>query len=379
MSNGTDSAAVLAATLSDRSLNARMGVTRANFLRAAFWTALIVFVFWCGYQIERNVLHRGPANIRYIREASEAAMRYITIPHIVIGFLFLVSSKNNRSTRQRLWTVGLLAAGAGLCVLYRLGGGPTDVVLSAGVYFYFLVHELRDEAMFYTVLGEAAPIPDKAAFRRFVRAMIALIIVSLAVVVIAPASFGIYAEKLRAKATGLASLQLAETAWLQGSLPLPVKIACCVLPIAAVAAGYAVVLRKYARVFGYADVKSFAEAHAKLFFVMFGVAAVLGMALLLTQRAYSLILFHVVAWYIFASYQFTRYAPKEKPTGLLTWMRTTTAGFRTLHIGMAAALMILGLVWTLGMNQHAALAWLLAPESFLYWTLMHITVSFVPR
>lgn len=379
MSNGTDSAATIAVPIPDRSLNARLGVTRANFLRAALWTAVIVFFFWCGYQIERNVLHRGPANIRYIREASEAAMRYITIPHILIGFMFLVSSKNNRSTRQRLWTVGLLAAGAALCVLYRLGGGPADVVLSAGVYFFFLVHELRDEAMFYTVLGESAPIPDKAAFRNFVRAMIALILCSLAVVIIAPASFGIYAEKLRLKSTGLASMQLAETAWLQGTLPMPVKIACCILPIAAVAVGYSFVLRKYARSFGYANVKTFTEAHSRLFFVMFGVAAVLGAALLLTQRAYSLILFHVVAWYIFASYQFGRFAPKEKPKSLWIWMRTTTAGFKTLHIGLAVGLMVLGLVWTLGMNQHPALVWLLAPESFLYWTLMHIMVSFVPR
>lgn len=379
MSNGTDSASTIAMPVQDSSLNARLGVTRANFLRASFWTAIIVFVFWCGYQIERNVLHRGPANIRYIREASEAAMRYITIPHILIGFMFLVSSKNNRSMRQRLWTVGLLAAGAALCVFYRLGGGPTDVVLSAGVYFFFLVHELRDEAMFYTVLGEAAPIPDKAAFRNFVRAMIALIICSLAVVVIAPASFGIYAEKLRLKATGIASMRLAETAWLQGSLPMSAKIACCVVPIATVAVGYAFVLRKYARVFGYASVKAFTEAHSRLFFVMFGVAAVLGAALLLTQRAYSLILFHVVAWYIFASYQFSKHPPKEAPQSWWVWMRTTTSGFRTLHIGMAAVLMVVGLVWTLAMNQHPALVWLLAPESFLYWTLMHIMVSFVPR
>jgi hypothetical protein len=53
-------------------------------------------------------------------------------------------------------------------------------------------------------------------------------------------------------------------------------------------------------------------------------------------------------------------------------------GFKTLHIAVVV-LMAVGLVWTLALGQTHSLAWLLAPESFLYWTIMHITVSFVPR
>jgi len=60
-------------------------------------------------------------------------------------------------------------------------------------------------------------------------------------------------------------------------------------------------------------------------------------------------------------------------------MRTTVKGFKTLHIGMVVVLMAIGLVWTIGPHQTVALKWLLAPESFLYWTIMHITVSFVRR
>jgi hypothetical protein len=50
-----------------------------------------------------------------------------------------------------------------------------------------------------------------------------------------------------------------------------------------------------------------------------------------------------------------------------------------LHIGMVVVLMAIGLIWTLPLNQAAWLRWLLAPEAFLYWTIMHITVSFMPR
>ncbi len=379
MSNGTDSAATIAIPLSSSNLSARLGVTRANFIKAVFWTAVIVFFFWCAYKVERDVLDRHPASDRFIREASEAAMRYITIPHIIIGFLFMVSSRNNQSRQKRLWVLGLLLAGAGLCTLYYGGGGRTDLVLSVGVYFYFLVHELRDEAMFYTVLGEAAPIHDKAAFRSFVRWMVALIVASLAAMVLTLAPFGFYVKKMTASETGLASLGLAETAWFDGSLPMMWKVVLALIPGVVVALGYVYVLRRYSRVFGYADVKPFMEAHSKLFFVMFGVAAVLGLIILVTQRFYALILFHVVAWYVFASYQFAKNPPKSPPQGWWTWMRSTATGFKTLHIGLAVLLMAIGLYWTLGLDQSPALYWLLAPESFLYWTIMHITVSFVPR
>lgn len=379
MSNGMDSAAPIPYSIPEQSLVSRIGVTRWNFIKAALATAGIVFIFWCAYYVEREWFHRHPASIRYIREASEAAMRYITIPHIVIGFLFLVSSKNNRSLRSRLWTVGLLALGVLLCGLYYRGGGRTDLVLSVGVYFYFLVHELRDEAMFYTVLGEAAPIPDKKLFKNFIRWMVALIVCSLLAFVLAAAPTGFYVQKMTASDTGLASLGLAHTAWFDGSLSTPIKIIAGGLPLVIVSAGYVYVLRKYSRAFGFNNVKSFMQTYDKLFFVMFGVAAVLGLVILLTQRFYALILFHVVAWYVFASYQFNRHPPKEPPKNWWVWMRTTPRGFKTLHIGMAAILMIVGLVWTLGFNLHPSMNWLLAPESFLYWTIMHITVSFVPR
>ena len=89
------------------------------------YTALIVLVFWCAWKVERDVLHRHPGDIRYIREASEAAMRYLTIPHILIGFFFMASSPKNQSRRKRAWAVGLLLAGVGLCLVYWKGGAKT--------------------------------------------------------------------------------------------------------------------------------------------------------------------------------------------------------------------------------------------------------------
>ena len=60
-------------------------------------------------------------------------------------------------------------------------------------------------------------------------------------------------------------------------------------------------------------------------------------------------------------------------------MRTTPAGFRVLHIGLALGLLLLGGVWMYGLGGGTWLWTFLSAESFLYWTIMHITVSFVPR
>jgi len=369
MPNGTSPSSAAVAIAGDSRVAAvPVSVAERHFRRAMLYTALIVLVFWCGWKVERDVLHRHPGDIRYIREASEAAMRYITIPHILIGFFFMVSSPKNQTRRKRAWVVALLLAGVGLCLVYWKGGAKTNVLLYAGVYYYFLIHELRDEAMFYDVLGGGASIRDRAVFRNMVRALIALITLAIAAFAWSLVPFGVFDSKVAAGG-----------AWLDGSLPMGLKIAMAAGPLLVVAVAFVVALRHYAVRQGYAGAGVLLRAHAPLFRVMGGVACVLGLSLLLTQRPYSLILFHVVAWYIFAAYQFTRHPPKAAPRNVWLWMRTTVRGFKTLHIGMVVILMAIGLVWTLWLGRAPALTWLLAPESFLYWTIMHITVSFVPR
>ena len=82
----------------------------------------------------------------------------------------MVTALKNRTPVRRLWILGLLVAGAGLCSVYHLGGAKTNVFLMVSVYLYFLVHELRDEAMFYHALGGAAPVCDRETFGKMTRA-----------------------------------------------------------------------------------------------------------------------------------------------------------------------------------------------------------------
>src|SRR5438552_2982229 len=114
----------------------RARITEGNFLKAVIGTTLVVLLFSAGYWFERSVLQRHPSDIRFIREASEAAMRYITIPHILIGFLFMWSSPKNQTTEKRLWVFSLLLIGAVFCAIYGIGGGKTNAVLYLGVYLY---------------------------------------------------------------------------------------------------------------------------------------------------------------------------------------------------------------------------------------------------
>jgi len=220
--------------------------------------------------------------------------------------------------------------------------------------------------MFYGVLGDASPIADRMAFDRMVKNLIGLTVFTLAAIVWSLIPLGGYAAK---------GYEIAAIA----NWPIWARLQLSILPLVAALAGYTITLRRSALRLRYDSVATLIRTHATLFKVMFGVIGVLGAALLITRRPFSLILFHVVAWYVFASWQLARHPPKAPAPGLWGWMRTTPTGFKTLHIGMAAVLMCIGLVWTLGLHQTPYLAWLLAPESFLYWTIMHITVSFVPR
>jgi len=380
MANGHPTSAAVA--LQPSATRRELTVTERNFLRAVLLVVGVVFLFWCGYYFEREILNRHPAETRFIRESTEAAMRYLTIPHFIIGFLFMVSSRRNQNLRQRMWVGGLLMLGTGLCALYYLGGGKTNMIMYSAVYLYFLVHDLRDEAMFYNALGDSPSVADRATFNNFVRWMIGLVVFSLAALAWAPTPFGAYYEKVVAEQSALSDTVLASSPIYDGSLPLIAKLAVAGIPILIGVVCYALVLRYYAARLGHPNVASLVNAHAPMIRVMIGVAAVLGLSLVITRRPYALILFHVVAWYVFAAYQLAKHPPKAPPAGWWTWMRTTAKGFKTLHIGLVVLLMAVGLYWTLALDPNDTSHWLAAvlhPHAFLYWTIMHITVSFVPR
>ncbi len=378
MANGTlDAAAGLPARPAGRF--AALTITERNFLKSMVWVVAIVAVFWCGYKLERDVFDRHPGEKRFIREASESATRYVTIPHFLIGFLFMASAPKNRTPRKRAWIGGLMLASTALCAFYAMGGGRTNLLLYAGVALYFLVHELRDETMFYSALGDSPPVKDPAAMTGMLRALTGLIVLTIALFIWVPAPFGVYIEKLKLDGTSPMHETLASLSIFNGSLPIPLRLAVGMAPLVIPAAAFHYTLKHYARRLGFAGVGQMVETYKPLFRVIIGVVLVLGLAMLITQRIYPLVMFHVVAWYIFASHQLARFRPKTPPRGWWAWMRTTPEGFKTLHIGLFVFMMVLGLLWTFAFDHTVYLHWVLSPAAFFYWTIIHITVSFVPR
>jgi hypothetical protein len=65
-----------------------------------------------------------------------------------------------------------------------------------------------------------------------------------------------------------------------------------------------------------------------------------------------------------------------------SWLRGTRRGFNLLHAGLALALVGAGVWWAYGFGNDPGvrpLHLLLSREAFPYWTIMHVSVSFVPR
>ena len=60
-------------------------------------------------------------------------------------------------------------------------------------------------------------------------------------------------------------------------------------------------------------------------------------------------------------------------------MRTTRRGFITLHIGLAVVVALLIAVNVYGYGRQGPLDLILGSKGFYYWTVMHVTLSFLPR
>ena len=179
--------------------------------------------------------------------------------------------------------------------------------------------------MLYTVLGEAAPIADKTAFKGLVRWMTALIVFTMAAFVWAPIPYGLYFKKLSEPTSALARWAAANATWLDGSMSMPLKFAAERRSLrlfrdqgSAHSSGGTAAVR-----LGYPDIRTLVRTHAILFK---GHSA--------SRRAwpvagpdaarYSLILFHVVAWYIFAAYNFAKHPP-QAPQRRSPWMQPASA------------------------------------------------------
>jgi len=337
-----------------------LGKCEQNLWRAALLVAALILGFeligWSERQLGRN-----EAMDRVVGNAAEAATRYFTIPHVIVGFLFMVTSTRNRTPRKRTWIAGLLAVGTGLCFAYgELLSTGGRLLGAAFLYTYFLVHELRDEMNFYRLLDGSKQLQEDRHFRRFSREQIGLLLVGVVFVL-----------------------------WIAGTMRTPAVLAppgvsvaekigimmlFAITLLAAMAASYAAYAARRQT-----TIARVVTEHRQMIRLVTAVFVLTIVGALATNRLYPIILLHVLVWYVVTCRMLKQRPPTEARFGTLAWMKGSLSGFRTLHIGLAAVCFLFGAVVVYTNTPLDHLHWMISSQAFPYWTIMHISVSFVPR
>ncbi|MGQ0614402.1 MAG: hypothetical protein ACT4PV_11755 [Planctomycetaceae bacterium] len=343
--------------------------TERNWLKAAGLVAGSVLLFYgiLGLETAWAARHRTE---RLVYHPVETSMRCLAIPHFLIAILFTATSRKMQRARSWLGFLGLAAAGAGLCLLFAKAGGREGMISKALFITYFAIHEFRDEAYFCAANGDA---PGSKDARRlspgvFV-APVALLWFALGIAAIG-AAFGI---------GGMGRY----TGPLFGEMPARARGTLGLLPMLAFAGCAWWLVRRARRVYP-GGVRAFLQGHRPILRVFAGIFLLILIDLVLYGKIRALVTLHVTAWYVFTVQMLDRRpAAASAPRTLgWTWMRTTRAGFVFLHVGLFVAVTVGCAVWAWGFrnapSQHA-FRLLLSREAFPYWTILHITLSFLPR
>ncbi|MEK6239434.1 MAG: hypothetical protein N2C14_32350 [Planctomycetales bacterium] len=335
-----------------------------SFWRGVLWMTALILVFKGIHFLEREfLLLSGPE--RFVREPTHAAAYFALLPHFAIALLFALTSLRNRTWGRRGLIAGLFVAGLVLHGLFQafsqlipapqllsnMRYGSTNLVMMILVYGYFLIHDLRDETFFYRQLGDAPPIKDERQFQRFSRGLILLAVGALGSALWIVLLVGVPSNV----AETLPGVSTWTTRWILS-----------LAPVGAVAAGGCLFLRRHA---------DLAREHYVLLRLFAAELLVLGVAAAVTSRPYPILLLHCAVWYVFSAQRLDANPPKQPPSTWWLWMRTSPQGFRVLHHGLIAGLMLFGLAAAHGFGHPQ----IISDQSLFLLSILHITVSFLPR
>ncbi len=339
-------------------------VTERNGAWALLGTVGLFAAFYVVGRAERAVDPGADRATRFVYEATETTTRLLAVAHTIVATVFLATSAKVRSARGASTLAGLALLSVALCLGFSALGGREGGVAMGLFAFYFLLHDLRDEAWFYGSNGDAPPDEARRAGRRLGGFVLCVLLATLAVGV---------AVGLR-RPTRL----LGIAAWSDAA-----RIACA----GAVALAALGVAHLCLRSFGggrVAGVRDEARRHRPLVVALVGVYAVFFGGIALTGRFYALVAMHVVIWYVFTLRRLASAPRPADPPRPFTWrwMRSTVTGFNVLHLGIVGLLAAAGVVWAFAFHNDPALPGfrlLLARDAFPYWTLVHVTLSWMPR
>lgn len=355
--------------------------TIRQYLQTLFWTfAAIGFCGLC-YLVEKYIFRDAlgvitDSTYRLFKNPAELPMRLFGQPHIIIGTLFLFSSKRMNTPNAWAILLGLTTLGILGCIAffqfgtqYNASNGELDYNALALLvfYFYFLIHGFRDEAFFYRAYGE---MPKEAAASH-ARIMTTLQILMLGLLIsLAIPAYVLYGE-LKPKFSHPYLQQIFPSDW-----PYVLRFASTFVPMLIVAA---VVVSRIGRRFD-GGLSGLWRVHRPILIVFLGSTAIILLALFSGPWTFNaVVLMHFVGWYLFGRNSLAARPPAEPPKTLWKWMRTTRTGFTVLHLSLAAVFVILSAISTYAFGKTGVLEAIVGTKSFYFWTIMHVTLSFFPR
>lgn len=344
-----------------------LSTTEKNWLLGLAVAVGLVALFTLVAWLERDQADR---KARFVWDASETSTRFLAIAHTVVATVFLLTSKRMKGAKGATWFSGLTALGIALCLgFWALGGKKEHNPIGYFFFYtYFLAHEIRDELFFYRVNGDVPKGDSDASLRSLWLAPLVAFGV-IAATFVAGAAFGIGGARRYASAI---------EDWTSAA-----RIALGVLVILVTAGLLGVASRRYGRLHP-GGWRALVSHHRPIFVVFAMIYLLLMVGIAATGKLYAIVAVHVAIWYVFTLRQLlSRPAPSPRPRPFTwTWVRTTAAGFNAFHLGVLA-LVVSGAVYRALALQNAPvpewLSWAVSKESFPYWTLMHVTWSWVPR
>lgn len=344
-------------------------ITERNWLTAFAIVVGSAVLFYALQAVELSVGHTDRAEA-FVYHPIETPMRMVGLAHFLVAIAFVTTSRAMKSASSWAWLLGLAAVGVGLCLLFARAGGVYAKLPNALFFTYFLLHEFRDQTFFYDANGDLPRGADAKRVKRDILGIPLLCLGAIAAVFFAGAGFSI---------GGARRYQEALLGW----LPPEWRAVGGLLPAVLVLLAAWRWCRRIDRSYD-GGVKAFLKTHRPLLLVFGGILTVLLLDITLNRRAYAIVTLHVAAWYVFVLAAYTRRPPPAPAPKAPTWrwMRSTPAGFNLFHLGLLGLVIAGAVVWAYATRNDPSVSVanvVLSREAFPYWTIMHVTVSWLPR
>ncbi|MFW6124832.1 MAG: hypothetical protein ACOC46_01680 [Pirellulales bacterium] len=336
-------------------------------MKTLAWTGAGILMCVVFFASERVI--DVPRAYRMFRYPAETAMRIFGFAHFAVALYFLLSSRRMRSPRAVLGLASLVPVALALAAGFTWLGGIDNPLMLLAVYFYFFVHDFRDLAFFYKCSGDCRD--PRPAERAGLFSALQVMLMTLLLPFVVPTYFEYLAMhgELPRDDPVLAVIFPA-------SVPFLTKFAAYLAPVLVLNAGiFWHVAQRYP-----GGWRAIGREHGPLLAVFGGYGALVLSGLVLGHWSlHYAVLAHFVGWYLFALGKLRTAPPARRTYNPLRWMRRSPVGFAVLHLGVAAAAGGLMAVSAYGFAGKGVLASLTGETSFYCWTILHITLSFIPR